>query len=510
MRHAAAGLVLLLIGFGIGCASLSLGPTWIVVESPRFEIYSTFSAEESKTLARELERFHALIYTITSAPRRKNAVPTRIFAFSQRSQYLSLAPPNTAGVFMADLRQNIVLTTSHSTRLDVSQIILHEYVHQVLRNGAAQVAPVWYDEGMAEFLSTVEPEGESLAIGRIPDRSGPWLQAGDWLTFERVISTRVYSELSLEDRAMFYAQSWALVHYLTFDREPGSVSISQGMSRYLDFLAVGTDPADAFATAFGESTVEVGKQIRKKLSSGVVVLGYRTTDLVYDDREPGVRPPAPGEIELRLGELKLARGEATKAEADFRTVLAADPNAARANAGLGVALTAEARFDEAEALLLRAVELGPADPLNHLDLGDYYFERAMRQPGSLVDIRADLEAARGHYQKARELDESLPEAWVMLGRTYLVPGEDPALALKNFEEAYRRHPSSSKILGHLAEAHLARGDDLTAREYVRRMITTRRDGAPDETVDDVVETIRNRRAAVSRRFEGGATSGGST
>ena len=508
MRRPLAVLALLVQGFAVGCVSMAHDPRWVVVKSPRFEIYSTFAAEDSKTLAEELERFHALIYAMTNAPHGESVVPTRIFAFAQRTQYLELAPADSAGFFMPGLRQNMMLTSPRARRLGISQVVLHEYVHHVLRNGSEQTAPIWYDEGMAEFFSTVRLQGTSLAVGKIPKTAAAWLQRGEWLSLDRVISTRAYEELSSNELGMFYAEAWALVHYLTFDREPGSTSISQGMRQYLDFIALGSEPADAFATAFGESTLEAGQSIRKTLSTGIRVIGYPIAALDYDDSEPKVRPPGSGEIALRLGELHLARQELAQAEIEFRTALAADPDQARAQAGLGDALRSQSRFDEAEAYLLRAVELDPVDPLNQIDLGDYHYDRGMRKEGFLADIRADLAEARKRYHTALELGDSVPEPWAMLGVTYLVPGEDPTLALKYLEQAYVWHPSSRAVLGYLAEAHIARGDELTARDFIRRMISLRRDGAPTRSVDEVVEEIRNRRAAASRRLEVSPASGG--
>ena len=100
MRRPLAVLALLVQGFAVGCVSMAHDPRWVVVKSPRFEIYSTFAAEDSKTLAEELERFHALIYAMTNAPHGESVVPTRIFAFAQRTRYLELAPADSAGVFM--------------------------------------------------------------------------------------------------------------------------------------------------------------------------------------------------------------------------------------------------------------------------------------------------------------------------------------------------------------------------------------------------------------------------
>ena len=63
------------------------------------------------------------------------------------------------------------LVVQANAAADAGSTALHEYVHFVLRNGAATRYPAWYDEGLAEFLSTVSMQDEQVVIGTIP--AGP-------------------------------------------------------------------------------------------------------------------------------------------------------------------------------------------------------------------------------------------------------------------------------------------------------------------------------------------------
>ena len=67
------------------------------------------------------------------------------------------------------------LVVKAGVEADAGGAALHEYVHFVLRNGAATRYPGWYDEGLAEFLSTVSMQGEQVAIGTIPAGREHWL-----------------------------------------------------------------------------------------------------------------------------------------------------------------------------------------------------------------------------------------------------------------------------------------------------------------------------------------------
>ena len=471
---------------------------WVVVESPLFEIYSTFSLEKTRALARHLEQFHALIQAVTNVSRRASAVPTRILAFADPAHYAELAPEKTGGFFASGLRNNWMLITQPSGQLAAGEVILHEYSHQVLRHRTSRSYPIWYDEGFAELFSTVKVvRDKTLSIGAPPEVAGSWIQFGEWLPLERILATRSYGELAGDERSMFYAQSWLLVHYLTLDRPAREASFRFSLDRYLDLIELGISPAAAFESVTGESPAAVDRRLRaiKRVRVG----GYEIAKLSYDRRETTSRAIAPGEVLVRLGELQLVRGKVASAERAFREALEADPENARAYAGLGHALRFGSDVDEADKMFRRALELDPTDPLNHLDMAQYHLDYATHMWGDAEVMREHLATARSHCDAAIRLDDSLPEVWSILGATHLAPGEDPAKAIPLLERALGGHPSSEEILRLLAEARLASGDELSARDLLRRMIVVRGDLEGGQSVDDTIEQMERRRASQARR-----------
>lgn len=470
---------------------------WVVVESPRFEIYSTFPLEETRALARHLEQFHALIQVVTNVSRRESAVPTRILAFADPEHYAELAPKNTGGFFAAGIRNHWMLITQPSGRLAASEVILHEYAHQVIRHGTTRTYPVWFDEGFAELFSTVDVvRGGMLSIGAPPEVAGSWIQFGDWLPLERILATRSYGELSGDDRSMFYAQSWLLVHYLTLDRPAREPAFQFSLDRYLDLIELGLSPAAAFESVTGEQLSAVSQRLRS--IKRVRVGGYAISKLDYDRREPESRSIAPGEVLVRLGELQLVRGKVKSAERAFREALEADPDSARAHAGLGHAIRFGEDVEAADPMFRRALALDPTDPLNHLDMAQYHLDYATHMFGDAEVMREHLATARSHCGAAIDLDGSVPEAWSILGATYLAPGEDPARAIPHLERALSGNPSSAQIMLLLAEARLARDDELGASEILTRMIAVRGDTAGGQSVEEVIEQVRNRRLMQAR------------
>ncbi|MEZ4331938.1 MAG: tetratricopeptide repeat protein [Myxococcota bacterium] len=485
----------------LGCATPSLrDERWTVLERERYQLHSTMSAAETTTLAVELERFDALVRLLTSASSAKSAVPMQIFVFANGRQYAHFGPKHTAGVFIPGVRSNLMLIANGSRQLGASEVLLHEYVHHVLRDGSSRVYPRWYDEGMAELLSTTRIDGEQLEIGGAPASRVPALHFGRWLPLERVVAVRDYAELDEYETDMFYAQAWLLTHYLSFDRPDAIARIGRETLDYFARLASGADPVAAFEAAFGESTETVGAKLREIVSRGhIQIYGYPESRLAFDRAPAAGRAPQPGEMATRLGEIHLERGAFELAEREFRTAIAVDPSQARAHAGLGDAIRLRDRWDEAEPHFLRAVELDGDDPLNLLDLGEFYESRGRMKAATLERLRADLTRARQLYRQVLERDADCTEAWLVLARTHLAAGERPGFALRFLERARRLRPSSMPVLAVLAETQLARGDELLARDALRQMFAFRAEGQAGPGIEAVLTEIRERRAAEAAR-----------
>lgn len=508
MTRGIATLALLLLTIVLGCVTPIREAPWIVVKSARFEIFSTLTAEETKALATELERFHALIYAVTNAPKTTSLIPTRIYALAQRSHYAQIGPARSAGFFRPGLRFNLIVLADYSPTLGASNVILHEYVHFVLRNGKSRRYPIWYDEGMAEFFSTVVRHEDSLALGAMPKARIPALQRLEWVPIERIIAVRSRDELPPDDRGMLYPESWALVHYLVLDRPKGSPPLPAALTRYMDLVEAGTSTADAYHTAFGEPPERSSRKIADLLDKGGMrVIGIPIAGLDYDRSEPSLRSPDPGEVSVNLGQLALYAGDGVGAERELRTAIDLAPKNSHAHAGLGDALKIQARFEEAMPFFERAVELDARDPLNHLDLGEFHLTRAVETAESIDALQADLARARSSFAKALALDANNPEALVELGITHLAPGEDPRMALEYFVKAHQFVPSWPNLLSLIAESNLALGDEIVARKYLVRMFALSGEGEPGSAIEATLEEIRKRRTEAEEKVGIGSQAG---
>lgn len=493
----------------LACATQTpRGAEWVIATTPHFEILGAMSQEETLALARELERFHRLVHTMADVTAYEWAIPTQIFVFDRKVRYRRYAGPRarSVGFFRPGLRANMIVLSNPPGRMDALTIGLHEYVHQLTRGGEQTTLPIWYDEGLAEFLSTARERDGMMIVGSIPrSRVAPFV-GGAWLPFDRIISVRGYGDLGRREAGSFYLQSWALVHYLTLDRANGR-SLKRDLARYVTLTRLGVSADEAFEEAFGEDTTYVGRRIEEMLEDQEWrVIGIPLDRLEGDRAEAVVRRPGPAEVAVRLGSLALSSNRLEVADEKFRSALSLAPDLDRANAGLGDVLKFAGELEAAEPHFRRAVELGPNGVLNVLDLGEYLYEAARAQ-SSAVERRRLLGEARAEFRRAIELEPTNPEAWAMLGWTHLAPGEDPRRAITPLERGLALLPSSVRLHLLMAEARLALGDDRRAANAVALALSRRAGHGFAKSVGAELDAIRERREQEARRAQAGEAVG---
>ncbi len=455
-----------------GCAvTYTLDRTWVEVQSEHFTITSDMRVEEAEKLARTLELFRASVLLITSAQSLDARIPTRVFFFRSEATFRSFQPPGGAGLvgyLSRQLRANF-MTMVDSSDVDPERILRHEYVHFLVHNETSRIYPPWYDEGFAELLSTASRVGDYVAVGMVPEDRIRELRTTAWIPMQRILSYDGTGRWSARELSMFYAESWALLHFLSRDLEH-AVALGHSVEIYLDQVESGASVEAAGQAAFGMSVAELDEQVRHYLTSGSFTpIGVRVDRLQWsEETHSRVLPRAV--VAERLGELSLALGRTGHAESFFRAALAEDPGLARAYAGLGDILTSREQWSEAEQHFAKAVELAPDEPLNQLDYGEYWLARAERTEEP--DLRrAHLERARSRLQRAVDLDEWKPEPWAVYGATFLVEGEDPSRGVPWLEQALRLLPSSPWIQLRLAEVYVDVDEKPKAKILLRRILS---------------------------------------
>jgi tetratricopeptide (TPR) repeat protein len=429
-------------------------------------------------LSEDLELFRAVVGKLTSAKRFEPRVPTRIFAFARTEEYRPFAPASSVGFFGSGLRENVVaLDASGAQRIDAGTVLFHEYTHFLLHNQNSVALPLWYDEGFSEFMGTVRFEKDEVFIGAAPMYRRTTGAVGDTHNLETIIRASSLEGWDDFQISMFYLQSWQLVHYYMLG--PGKqAKIGPSLARYLRLLEQGEDEVAALESAFGMDFNALWREISRYNRLSKIPAIRVPRDAFAPEEGQQVRAAAPAEVAVQLGFLALAERRIDLAAGYFARASAADPDRARAHAGLGVVTQLGEHGEQARPHFERALALAPDDYQNHLELAEWIHQTAEAQ--KRVDL---LPEAREHYQRAIELAPEIPEGHAMLGSTYLLTDEDPAAGIQSLERARRLLPGEVSLLLPLARLYQRAGRNGEARAAARRVARWSHGEAGDEAAE---------------------------
>jgi tetratricopeptide (TPR) repeat protein len=470
---------------------------WVEVRTPHFVIASAEGEKKAVTLALDLESFRAAAERLTNIGRFEERIPTKVYALPRTARELGI-DGTVVGMLMPGMRANHALTTPQGSQSD--EVLKHEYVHFLVRNRDGLAYPAWIDEGYAELLATVRVSegGTRIEYGNVMRWRAESLMLAPWISWDTVVATRDPRSLGRQRGAMFYAQSWLLVHYLVIGREGRSFGAET--SEYLRALAEGTSDREAFARAYGTEVADLGKKLRSYLGRMKFFRTRLATPL--PQATAAVRSLPRDAIAAELGVVALLRGEVEAAARYFDAALAVDPDNGLALVGAGDVHKSRKEWNEAVVKYERAIESEPENANHLLDYGEYFLTRAELEQDLEVRRRFLVEA-RKYFARSYRLDPDNPETLDQNGLSYLLEGSDPARAAESLEAAHELLPSHPQIRADLAAACLENGEPERARAHLRRLLAWGHSGYA-ERVKELLARLPEESTAVA----GGANDAG--
>jgi Flp pilus assembly protein TadD len=284
------------------------------------------------------------------------------------------------------------------------------------------------------------------------------------LPIEWVVTARSYDGWPEEKIAAFYMQSWLLTHYLSRGLPPPPDGQPSPLSRYFTRNVPPEASEQAWREEFGMDFAELDDRLQtysKKIPGGAIPLASLSVASCGEARTLGA-----AEIAQELGWLAVRLGRREEAGPLFEASLRADPNDARAHAGLGDVAKFQGRWADAPPHYARALALAPDDSQNHLELAEFALALPPEHGGGAKQVAL----AREHLATALRLSPDNPEAWYVLAQSYLAPGEDPKLGIPHAQRAALLLPSNENVQLLLAQVYLAAGETDAARGRLMRLM----------------------------------------
>ena len=349
---------------------------WIEIKSPHYTIYSNSGEHDGRRVAAQFEEIRALFEQSFPKLKVDFGKPTIVYVLRDENSLKLLMPSygqnknamKIAGFYQLSNDKNFAVVRADVTGTGTNpyHVMYHEWAHGLFRLNYRGL-PLWLDEGLAEYWGGSDIDNKEGRVGMADAAQLRVLHQNAFLPISTLVTIDASSPLyNRQDHAgMFYAESWAIVHYFALAPE---VRDQHLLDRYLATLQATDDPIEAANRSFGDL-----KKLGEKLEAYT-----RQSAFLYQ------RIAVKNNIsEKNFAARHLSPAEGLVAQADY--------------------LVHTNHLPEAIEILHEAEKLDPKVPRLHNELGYYHFVKADFD-NSLKEfdlaIAEDPNDATAYYYKA--------------------------------------------------------------------------------------------------------------
>lgn len=369
---------------------------WKKLEAPGLTVVGNAGADELRRTATSILRFRAAMRSLLPFIRLDPPAPTVAVVFRDDNAMTPFKPRDrgkplnmVAAYFAAHPDVNYIVMAI-GRREFTYQVVFHEYTHLLVNQNISRL-PRWLNEGFADFFSTFDGSeaDRRLIVGRPLDRYVALLVGrAPPLPLSTFVDPAGMRDLYRDDltTARFYAQSWALVHFLML---ADNGAHRPALGAYMAALQNG-DPADqTFRRVFGPDLTTLDTALNKYL--GLMKL-------------PAIQVNAP-DIQVTADATAMTEADAEQLQGDLQ-VRTADFEDADKHLDKALAIDrqhVQARLSRARGLIAQDRAADALDILSAPDLaaGGGFAGHYLRAEADL-DLRHYDAAERGYRQAVDE------------------------------------------------------------------------------------------------------------
>ncbi len=431
---------------------------WLEVRTEHFRVITDAGEKNGREVAAHFEQVRAAFGLIFAREKINDTVPLQIVAFRNTKEFRQYSPifrgkaVELAGFCIPAKDENFVA-------IDMSlpnswETVMHEYAHVLLNANYAPTAP-WFDEGFAEYFSSLKVQDKEVEVGGLISGAAAIFQ-GQKLNMQDLLSVEHYSETYNQNgqrRNMFYVESWLFVHYLFDNRQ-----LTKAAQYFTLTNNQGMPIPQAVQTAFGMSVSQLNDALLDYFrKDNIRYYRYDSKNQVTTATQATVRPLDPLSARTVLADLHLHEPDYTaQATKELESIVTENPTQVEAQRALGYAYLYQRNLAAAGEHLKAAARLGSKDPRV------YFFTAELLNDENPAAL-GTAEVAQ-NLRRAIELDPEYADAYAMLGMSLMNTGSYAqaetnlarAIALSPRNETYRLNYAFALLNQHkISEARAA-------------------------------------------------------
>ena len=427
-RHATA-LCVFLCALFLASAPSKAKDSWVEVRSPHFTVISNAGEKEARRTADQFEQFREVFHASFPALRLDLGRPLIIFAVKNEDSLKALLPAywevkghaHPSGIYASGEERDFVALRTNIEGDNPYEVVYHEYSHAILNLNFREL-PVWLGEGLAEYFGNSRIRDNEVNIG-IPSRHlVETLQQSRLIPIDELLRADPNSPYYNEQNrvSVFYAESWAIVHYLLLDPKARE---QQLLINFLKAWEASGDQVKAAQETFGDLR-KFSQTMEGYVRNPNLMMGMVKTSVHSDPSSFAGREMPPAELSAYRALFYVHTRRPAEATSAAKEAMSQDPQLSLAYEAQGLNAYTQEQYDTACPVLSRSAKL------NGADFSAYYFAGACKLRRGITSDEENQQVI-ANLEKAAALNPLFAPAYANLATVYsLQPdGVDKALRL---------------------------------------------------------------------------------
>lgn len=439
--------------------------TWSIYESENFSVYTDLTEKGAKSLLNEFETFRTSIFTVLNLPASPENSKLDIVVYSRPTEYKKIRPSdNVVGFFMpTDAGPRMVIGPSRGMK--ASQVLYHEYIHQIMQEHVTFPVPRWYNEGFAEFLSTTEIKGTKASIGKPDEGRTDNLGFLGKLPLEQLLKPDFSKESDIF-MARYYATAWLFMHYLQVSPIDTGSDLQQQTAQFIYRITKGEDPVEALLPSYGKTLKEMNRDLLSYQRKNKFTYIY--FNVTPYDKEITKKKLTHNERAYVLGDMATRMGKDELAFEYLSDLKESEKDAARSLSLLAVLENHRDSIEAASQARDKAFKLDSKDSQVLSNIAHHDWDSYDRTKESGVPDDSYLQQTLEHTQSAIEQDPQNLEAYFFQWQAQIETNQHTP-ALKSMMAAYQLQPASISINATIGEFLFQVDKPKLARTFIERV-----------------------------------------